>query len=84
VCHRDIKPSNILISKRDLKITLIDFNVSKKVEKDQMMYSKSAGTLEYSAPERIKDQHGFTNKIDMWAAGLVLFILLVGSHPFEC
>ena len=49
-----------------------------------MMYSKSAGTLEYSAPERIKDQHGFTNKIDMWAAGLVLFILLVGSHPFEC
>jgi serine/threonine protein kinase len=49
-----------------------------------MMYTKSAGTLEYSAPERIKDQHGFTDKIDMWAAGLVLFILLVGSHPFEC
>jgi serine/threonine protein kinase len=47
------------------------------------MYTKSAGTLEYSAPERIKEQDGFTDKIDMWAAGLVLFNLLVGDHPFE-
>ena len=55
VAHRDIKPSNILITKDRERIVLVDFNVAKMVKDGDMlvMYTKSAGTLAYSAPERL-------------------------------
>lgn len=47
------------------------------------MYTKSAGTLAFAAPERLKESQEYTEKVDMWAAGLVLFMLLTGKHPFD-
>lgn len=47
------------------------------------MYTCSAGTLAFAAPERIFDRHIYTEKVDMWAAGLLLFMLLTGHHPFD-
>jgi serine/threonine protein kinase len=85
VCHRDIKPSNILITKDRKRVILIDFNVAKKVDDGEimMMYTKSAGTLAFAAPERLTDNCVYTEKVDMWAAGIVLFMLLIGHHPFD-
>jgi serine/threonine protein kinase len=85
VCHRDIKPSNILITKDRKRVILIDFNVAKKVDDGEimMMYTKSAGTLAFAAPERLTDNCFYTEKVDMWAAGIVLFMLLIGHHPFD-
>lgn len=85
VCHRDIKPSNILITKDRTRVILIDFNVAKKVDDGEiiMMYTKSAGTLAFAAPERLTDNCVYTEKVDMWAAGIVLFMLLIGHHPFD-
>ena len=58
VCHRDIKPSNILVTKVRSRAVLVDFNVAKKVEFDEKgmnMYTRSAGTLAFAAPERFSE-----------------------------
>jgi len=59
--------------------------VAKKIPEGDMfmMFTKTAGTLAFAAPERLSDNCVYTEKVDMWAAGIVLFMLLVGSHPFE-
>lgn len=64
---------------------LIDFNVAKKIPEGDiiMMYTKSAGTLAFAAPERLAEDCRYTEKVDMWAAGIVLFMLLTGHHPFD-
>lgn len=85
VCHRDIKPSNILISKDKSRVVLVDFNVAKQIKDGDMilMYTKTAGTLAFAAPERLIDNCVYSEKVDLWAAGIVLVMLLTGSHPFE-
>ena len=86
VCHRDIKPSNILITKDRQRSYLVDFNVAKKIpegETEFKLCTRSAGTLAFVAPERLKENQDYSEKVDMWAAGLVLFMLLTGRHPFN-
>ena len=48
-----------------------------------LMYTKTAGTLAFAAPERLVDNCVYSEKVDIWAAGIVLVMLLTGSHPFE-
>ena len=85
VSHRDIKPSNILITKDRSRVALVDFNVAKMVAAGEMllMFTKSAGTLAYAAPERLIENCVYSEKVDIWACGIVLYMLLVGHHPFE-
>ena len=85
VSHRDIKPSNILITKDRARIALVDFNTAKQVKEGDMllMYTKSAGTLAFAAPERLTENCVYTEKVDVWSCGIVLFMLLTGHHPFE-
>lgn len=66
-------------------MVLVDFNVAKSVEDGDMMlmYTKTAGTLAFAAPERLKNNCVYSEKVDIWAAGIVLVMLLTGSHPFE-
>ena len=85
VSHRDIKPSNILITKDRSRVLLVDFNVAKLVKEGDMllMYTKSAGTLAFAAPERLSENCVYNELVDMWACGIVLYMLLFGQHPFE-
>ena len=46
------------------------------------MKSSQRGTLAYAAPERMGFSP-YTEKVDMWAVGIVLYMVLVGRHPFE-
>lgn len=41
------------------------------------------GTAGYSAPEIINKNRGYTEKIDLWAAGVVLYAMLSGCMPFD-
>lgn len=84
VAHRDIKPANILISSDKTRVVLVDFNVAKQVkEEGELLYTAGAGTLAFAGPERLTESaKGYTDKIDIWAAGLVLVMLLIGYHPF--
>jgi len=64
---------------------LVDFNVAKKVHEGDnfLMFTKAAGSIAFAAPERLSENSIYTEKVDIWAAGIVLFMLLNGAHPFE-
>lgn len=84
VMHRDIKLENILLAQKPCgpKITLklIDFGLAKSTR--GCAYAKTFfGTVGYIAPEMLTRK--YTNAIDLWAAGVLTYILLCGVFPFE-
>jgi len=81
VCHRDLKPENILIdNKETLSIKLIDFGTSQKFDTEEKM-ELILGTAYYIAPEVLKGE--YDEKCDVWSCGVILYILLSGSPPFN-
>ena len=81
VCHRDLKPENILFSNvaDDSSLKLIDFGLSKVLDGENNM-KKTVGTTFYMAPEVI--QGNYNEKCDIWACGIILYIMLCGKPPF--
>lgn len=81
VTHRDIKPDNILLNSNSpnaiLKIS--DFGLSKLISVDSM--KTVCGTQLYVAPEVLMGGN-YTNKVDIWSMGCLLFAMLSGSVPF--
>jgi serine/threonine protein kinase len=73
------------VDKNLSKLTIIDFNVAKRVSDDDpfLMYTRSTGALAYAAPERLREKCVYTEKVDTWACGIILFMLLSGKHPFD-
>ena len=73
-----------MITKDFSRVILVDFNVSKDFSplKTEMKMLTRMNTLAYSAPELLKDTSTYyTHKIDIWAAGILLIVLLIGYHP---
>ena len=81
VVYRDFKPENILID-RDGYIRLTDFGLSKIGMHEDGRTKTFCGTLEYMAPEMIKNDN-YNNSVDWFAFGLVLFEMLTGKSPFR-
>ncbi|KAE8911774.1 hypothetical protein PF005_g15551 [Phytophthora fragariae] len=86
ILHLDIKPENILFSSEapDSKILLTDFGLARMINGKQnpLEQGKSmAGTIGYMAPEVISS-HVYSEAADVFSAGVILFILLVGYPPF--
>lgn len=79
IIHRDLKPANILISKTN-EYKIADFGISRLVNKDEWVMT-NIGTPYYMAPE-IFNFSGYTNSVDYWALGVILFELLVLKVPF--
>ncbi|OVA06601.1 Protein kinase domain [Macleaya cordata] len=81
VMHRDLKPENFLLSSKDesalLKAT--DFGLSVFIEEGKV-YRDIVGSAYYVAPEVLKRCYG--KEIDVWSAGVMLYILLSGVPPF--
>lgn len=77
LCHADIKPENLLLmANGDVK--LVDFGLSCELRDAK---DKKPGTWAYWPPEAFHAQLGLPT--DMWAMGVVLYILLAGFHPFD-
>ena len=55
ICHRDIKPQNIMLEPDELKVKVVDFNVSKRVSLTAKMTTHT-GTIAYSAPEMLASE----------------------------
>jgi len=90
ITHRDLKPNNILISPK-LDVKIIDFNVAKFAEQYKNYSSFTAnnykmltytGTIAYTAPE-IFIGGEYSEEVDMWSAGAVLYTMLCGYQPFQ-
>ncbi len=84
VIHRDIKPENVLVT-TDGAVKLLDFGIAKLTEKDDgtthlTQLNGQPLTPEFAAPEQL-DQGLVTTAADIYALGLLLFILLTGQHP---
>lgn len=81
VMHRDLKPENFLLATKDegamLKAT--DFGLSVFIEEGKV-YREIVGSAYYVAPEVLKRRYG--KEIDIWSAGVILYILLSGVPPF--
>lgn len=81
VIHRDVKPENILVG-MESRIKLVDFNVSRKIESLHQKLMSQTGTLEFRSPEIIANSP-YDYKVDIWSAGLVLYILAFKDFPFD-
>ncbi|XP_060637657.2 serine/threonine-protein kinase DCLK3 [Anolis sagrei] len=82
IVHRDLKPENLLVQRNPDKTTtlkLADFGLAKQVTKPIFTV---CGTPTYVAPE-ILAENGYGLEVDMWATGVILYILLCGFPPFR-
>ncbi|KAL6184655.1 hypothetical protein ACLB2K_046055 [Fragaria x ananassa] len=79
VVHRDIKPENILLTKAG-KIKLADFGLAMRISYGQNL-TGLAGSPAYVAPEVLVGK--YSEKVDIWSAGVLLHALLVGVLPFQ-
>lgn len=76
IYHRDLKPGNILVN-TDNHLTLIDFGISRQTTIEDSNFTSRVYTGGYRAPEVIQEKR-YTEKADIWAAGIVWIETLVG------
>lgn len=84
VTHRDLKPENILLATADVYtlVKISDFGLSKRVQLNTLLETR-CGTVYYMAPEVRMMNNNYTNKVDIWSLGVILFNCLSGQYPFN-
>ncbi|HEY3974385.1 MAG TPA: protein kinase [Candidatus Sulfotelmatobacter sp.] len=82
VIHRDVKPANIIVQP-DGVVKLLDFGIARQEKTDGRLTRTGhvIGTLQYMAPERLKNE-AFDGRSDIFSVGIVMFQLLTGELPF--
>jgi MAP/microtubule affinity-regulating kinase len=81
ITHRDVKLENILIDSSHV-VKIIDFGFSTCFSNEKKI-SLFCGTPSYMSPEIVSKQESFGPPSDIWAAGVVLYVLLTGNFPFK-
>ncbi|XP_012590613.1 PREDICTED: calcium/calmodulin-dependent protein kinase type II subunit beta [Condylura cristata] len=83
VVHRDLKPENLLLASKckGAAVKLADFGLAIEVQGDQQAWFGFAGTPGYLSPEVLRKE-AYGKPVDIWACGVILYILLVGYPPF--
>ncbi|RMX43440.1 hypothetical protein pdam_00001879 [Pocillopora damicornis] len=83
IVHRDLKPENLLLSSKEKSAIckLADFGLAIEVENGKLGWFGFAGTPGYLSPEILKKE-AYNKAVDLWACGVILYILLVGYPPF--
>jgi len=86
VIHRDVKPDNIFLHRTSAGVTvtkLLDFGILSLLDASvRETGGRFLGTLRYSAPEQLRGEKP-TPKVDVYAAGLVLYEIIAGCGPFD-
>lgn len=88
IVHRDLKLENLMLASEDAitNVKIVDFGLAKSLTKGVRKMGTVCGTPQYVAPEIIFEAEtkcGYKESVDMWSAGVILFILLTGYPPFH-
>ena len=78
IIHRDIKPGNVMVEP-DGTLKLMDFGAAKEL-RDKEMSDTVTGSRPYMAPEQIMGKS--QRRSDVWALGVVMYVLYTGMFPF--
>jgi hypothetical protein len=87
IVHRDVKPANIMLTREGAGLKLLDFGISKLHQDEEWAAGATLpgtvlGTPAYMSPEQINGG-ALSDRVDVYAAGIILFTLLTGQHPFD-
>lgn len=86
IVHKDLKPANILYDRAPggVHVRLGDFGLSKIINPGECIPgTQTLGTTAYfAAPEHVSGQD-YDFKIDIWACGVIMYVLLTGSYPYQ-
>jgi serine/threonine-protein kinase HSL1 (negative regulator of Swe1 kinase) len=80
--HRDLKPENILLDRSTMTVKLVDFGMA-ALQATGKKLTTPCGSPHYAAPEVIKTTPYDGGKADVWSCGVILFVLLTGTPPFD-
>jgi len=80
IVHEDIKPENILLDD-DGNVKVVDFGISRLLDRTQEKMSSVMGTIQYMAPEQLDGVADFRS--DIWATGVVFYEMLSGADCFS-
>eukprot|EP01043_Picozoa_sp_COSAG02_P038880 COSAG02_NODE_3031_length_7513_cov_19.127192_2_plen_453_part_00 len=81
VCHRDLKLENVLLNSAGTAVKIADFGFAKDISNSPAQ--TVLGTARYVAPEQLDAQPYDGSKADMWACGVILYIMREGQYPFR-
>ena len=82
ITHRDLKPENILLDSSHNNIKVIDFGLSNYCA-NRELFKTACGSPCFASPEMLSGNSYLGVKTDLWSAGIVLYIMLVGNLPFD-
>ena len=83
IIHCDLKPQNLFIDD-NLELKIADFGLVRKEKDDDNKKDRGFGTIYYMSPEMVDPEIGkLTNKVDIWALGVIMYFLLTGKFPFK-
>lgn len=84
IVHRDLKPEHFFLDSNSQHsiLKLAEFNTAITIRPGQQL-AELYGTAYYMAPEMLLDVPSYDCKIDVWSAGVILYILLSGIPPFN-
>jgi serine/threonine protein kinase len=81
IANRDLTAENVLLDRYD-NVRVIDFGLSNEFTAENLFLALKCGSPAYVSPEMIHGQP-YTQTCDVWSSGLLLYVMLVGSLPFE-
>jgi len=81
--HRDVKPSNVHLG-LDAVTRVLDLGAAKSNDANVHLTSTGfqVGTMTFMAPEQLENTMDIDHRADVWAATVVLYLLMTGVHPF--
>ncbi|HKA17633.1 MAG TPA: serine/threonine-protein kinase [Blastocatellia bacterium] len=86
IIHRDLKPDNIILvgDSNSGRIKVLDFGIARMIGGENLtLAGEGFGTPTYMAPERMNGAADDDPRMDLYAAGIILFEMLAGKAPFE-